>query len=1078
MPLTLAIIVGLILGAAFAESVGGGMVGAILGAVLQRLADARKRLTAMGDEVRDLRLQTHQLAHQLEQLTARAMGANETRDTPPPVESAEAAHTPEETMPEAVEADVQGPALDSYGLPLYLRRDPAQEREQEQEQEAYAASVAPEAKPERALDTEPQPEPVPTAAAPGIALPQWQPGWFESRLNQAGDWLREYFTGGNLFVRVGMLVLFFGVAFLLKYAAQTVQVPVELRYVGVLLGASAMLALGWRLRLTHTTYALVMQGGAIALVYLTIFAAYRLHELMQGTTCFALLTLVVMLGVGVALLQNAMTLAVVAVAGGFASPLLASTGSGSHVALFGYYLVLNLGIVVVAWFRPWRLLNWLGFVFTFGIGMSWGYRFYAPEYFHSTEPFLIAFFLLYSLIPVLFALRQPPRLKGLVDGTLVFGTPTLVIGLQAMLVRGMPDMLAWSSAWMGAYYLLLVVLLRRRPAMLLLCESYLALGIAFLTLAIPLGFAGRVTSAIWAIEGLALLWVGLRQSRLLPRLCGAGLMLVAGVFYWTDSASSTPGLFLLNNDFIGCVLIALAGWGGYELLHRYRELPALLAEEREFLAPLLLVWGSLWWLFGGLHDINSHFDFGLARFASLVFVSLSAALAWWAGGRRRDWLLCALALLAQGLGLIALAENSKLLTLGWPWFNLFYGSALLHVVTAVALCLWAQRHKYVTFMPSGERLLPGLFWVGVLVFAGESWLEAHRHYEGLYQVTVLVVVGALFMLALVQAHRLEPWPVLAQPLMAALPALAVAVAAFMIEQVWFSEYGAWLVLPAALLGHYALLRWLERYPGYPLGDVQLLTAVLVLLALSWQLAQWLGAQPLAWEYGIDAMAWALLPLLVLAWRARWQGWAWPVGRYYRALGVHLPLVLGVALTLWLVVVNLRITGSGSQSYWPLLNPVDLMSLAVLLVLGRYCLAPGFGVEPSLRWVPWAIPAALGFYWLNMALFKGFYHLAQVPFTAHAQLGSIKVQSGLSLLWSVTATLAMLLGARRAWRKVWLAGAVLMGLTVLKLFATDLSGTGTVARIVAFIGVGLILLLVGYFAPVPPATAEAACDRAE
>ena len=52
----------------------------------------------------------------------------------------------------------------------------------------------------------------------------------------------------------------------------------------------------------------------------------------------------------------------------------------------------------------------------------------------------------------------------------------------------------------------------------------------------------------------------------------------------------------------------------------------------------------------------------------------------------------------------------------------------------------------------------------------------------------------------------------------------------------------------------------------------------------------------------------------------------------------------------------------------------------------------------------------------------------------------------------------------------MTGAALLGVVVLKLFVNDLGSTGTVARIVSFIGVGVLLLVIGYVAPVPPSSA--------
>jgi len=85
--------------------------------------------------------------------------------------------------------------------------------------------------------------------------------------------VRRFFTGGNALVRAGVVVLFFGVAFLLRYLAELTRVPIQLRLTGVALGALVLLLLGWRLRSRRPGYALALQGGAVGILYLTTFAA-------------------------------------------------------------------------------------------------------------------------------------------------------------------------------------------------------------------------------------------------------------------------------------------------------------------------------------------------------------------------------------------------------------------------------------------------------------------------------------------------------------------------------------------------------------------------------------------------------------------------------------------------------------------------------------------------------------------------------------------------------------------------------------------------------------------------------------
>ena len=104
--------------------------------------------------------------------------------------------------------------------------------------------------------------------------------------------------------------------------------------------------------------------------------ALSLHELIPSVFTFAPLVALTIAGGALAVLQNARGLAALGAVGGFLAPVLVSTGAGNHVVLFSYYLVLNSLILGVAWYRPWRELNLIGFVFTFVIGGLWDWRSY------------------------------------------------------------------------------------------------------------------------------------------------------------------------------------------------------------------------------------------------------------------------------------------------------------------------------------------------------------------------------------------------------------------------------------------------------------------------------------------------------------------------------------------------------------------------------------------------------------------------------------------------------------------------------------------------------------------------------
>jgi uncharacterized membrane protein len=421
--------------------------------------------------------------------------------------------------------------------------------------------------------------------------------------------VRQFFTGGNALVRAGVVVLFFGVAFLLSYLAEHTRVPIQLRLTGVALGAVLLLLLGWRLRARRPGYALALQGGAVGILYLTTFAALRLYALLTPAAAFPLLVLMAAISATLALLQNSQSFALLAVTGGFLAPILASSGQGSHVVLFSYYSILNAAIVGSAWFRAWRALNVAGFLFTFVIATVWGVLRYRPEDFPSTEPFLVLYFLFYIAVAILFTLRQPLELRGYVDATLVFGMPIAAFSLQAAMLHGRLLALAYSAVAASGTYLSIAWLVRQRqnPAQRLLIECFLALGITFLTLAIPLALNGTWNAATWALEGAALIWIGCRQDRVLARAFGAALQLAAGCTIWLRLDPATGDLSLPEGMYLSGLLLGAATSFAARTLNSHRQ--RLRGYETQ-MRDAVFLWGVMWWSVSGFSELQRRVPHG------------------------------------------------------------------------------------------------------------------------------------------------------------------------------------------------------------------------------------------------------------------------------------------------------------------------------------------------------------------------------------------------------------------------------------------------------------------------------------
>ena len=857
--------------------------------------------------------------------------------------------------------------------------------------------------------------------------------------------------------RVGLLVLFIGVAFLLRYVAEHTSVPIEWRLAGVALAGLALLVFGWRLRISRPGYAITLQGGAVGILYLTVFAALKLYDVLPPLPAFALLAALAVLSGALAIAQNARALAALGATGGFLAPILVSTGSGRIELLLAYYMLLNLGVLGIAWFRAWRELNWIGFAFTFGVFGFWVAQRYVPEQYLLAQGFLAAFWLLFLGVSMLYALRQPQQSRGIFDTTLMFALPLAAFGIQSRLTEGLQLAVAAVVA-AGAYLVSSAALLRRgEKALRLLTEASFGVGVAFLTLAVPLAASAQWTAAAWALEGLALLWVGTRQRRLLPIVAGLVLHLAGAVALFRAIGSHDISL---DAQFSGLTLNLLvfaltafaSGW--------------LLAKEdaQDALAPhaTALMDRAPW----GLRLI------GWAWVAALLWQPLPSpwyVLAWCAAAvalvayRRGatedalhpDWLSGVAFTVLAWLAAEKSAVNGEVLTTT--------GLRLAVAVTAAAAAWLSLSGSRLQRNVSAGLLTLGLVsWLTALLV--ETWQRVDDPMAAVQIGLLIVVLTGMMLYGL--AQRLQwSWPIrLSWIQFAAHIVIAAAVIASAMGdgQRPSEHYGA-IVWPVAWTLFYLRLHWEDRagvrapYPDLlHVAGLWLLTAM-VASELALQVDRIAGD---GWYFAIWGGVPAVALWLQLQFKLRWPMRAAPFA-YAKICAPGLAaFLLG-----WILVASVRTSGDPTPlPYIPLLNPLDAATLLALFAMLRWHLED--------HRVDWQKPAraALGagaFIALNAAALRGVHFLAGVPWNAHDLGKSLLVQAVLSLLWTGAAMGLMVLGHRRTLRLLWLVGAGLLGAVVLKLFLVDLSGQGTIERIVSFVGVGVLILVIGYLAPVPP-----------
>ena len=106
-----------------------------------------------------------------------------------------------------------------------------------------------------------------------------------------------------------------------------------------------------------------------------------------------------------------------------------------------------------------------------------------------------------------------------------------------------------------------------------------------------------------------------------------------------------------------------------------------------------------------------------------------------------------------------------------------------------------------------------------------------------------------------------------------------------------------------------------------------------------------------------------------------------------------------------------------------------------------------------------------FMWINTVLLRAL--SIYFDLNPHHLFEIQAVQMSLSILWAVTALVIIITAHLRHWRKLWIAGSILVALIIIKLVLVDFIENNTLERIVSFVSVGLLFLITGYFAPIPP-----------
>lgn len=174
---------------------------------------------------------------------------------------------------------------------------------------------------------------------------------------------------------------------------------------------------------------------------------------------------------------------------------------------------------------------------------------------------------------------------------------------------------------------------------------------------------------------------------------------------------------------------------------------------------------------------------------------------------------------------------------------------------------------------------------------------------------------------------------------------------------------------------------------------------------------------------------------------------------------------------WLVLVSLDPYSAEQYYFIPLLNLTDILSLMMFFGLIWMIYHHDFSAERSIEWGFKVTTILIGLLVLSSVVVRAMHHYLGTPLWSAAIWSNGDVQLSLTLLWVILAFILMTFSSRRHIRQIWFVGAALLGIVVAKLLLLDLSQSGTLTRVISFIGSGVVMLVIAYLAPLPPALSE-------
>jgi len=421
---------------------------------------------------------------------------------------------------------------------------------------------------------------VPRQEIPKAILPPQQ-SWWENFKDNNPD--LEKFIGENLINKIGILILALGISYLVKLGIDQNVITEPMRVgIGILAGSIVML-FAHKLRINYKAFSSVLVAGAISIFYFTIAIAFHDYHLIGQTVAFIIMVIITLFSAFISISYDRIELAAISLIGAFAVPFMVSTGQGNYVVLMTYILIIDIGILLIAYFKKWNFLNIQSYVFTMLLYCGWLSTIIdepkAPYFGALIFGFL--FYFTFILMNIINNIKNKGEFSNLQlailsSNTLIFyGSGMLILNNYHPEFRGLFTTLLALFNLIYAWYLYKRFGVEKKVIYVLI-----GMTLTFATLAIPIQFEGNYITLFWAAEAVVLIWLSQKSEIKTFKFASAivhFLMLLSLIMDWSKLYGAENTLTIIINPAFLTGIFAIASYiAVFYLLKKETEEPIFL----------------------------------------------------------------------------------------------------------------------------------------------------------------------------------------------------------------------------------------------------------------------------------------------------------------------------------------------------------------------------------------------------------------------------------------------------------------------------------------------------------------------